>query len=130
MCRADITNTSVNYDLRSMCKAPHDDWKASIHRIVGRYMPGREVVLHDGLKCLAPLIRLRCEWTIGSLKEAKAVLVKLVLTMTEVDILEWITVLHFDSEIEVQLLQHVNLLYEQKTFLQDDVWVLELVHTV
>jgi hypothetical protein len=93
-------------------------------------MPGHNVELHDGLKVISPMIRLRCEWTVGSLKEAKAALVKLVLEMDVKDILQWVSSLHFDTETEVQLLQHVSTLFEQKTFLQEDSWILELVHTV
>lgn len=93
-------------------------------------MPGHNVELHDGLKVISPMIRLRCEWTVGSLKEAKAALVKLVLEMDVKDILQWVTSLHFDTETEVQLLQHVSTLFEQKTFLQEDSWILELVHAV
>ena len=130
ICRTDILGTSVNYDLRAMCQPPDDGWKRDLQRILGRHMPGQNVELHDGLKLLSPMIRLRCEWTVGSLKEAKAALVKLVLAMDVKDVLQWITSLHFDTETEVQLLQHVSTLLEQKTFLQNDSWILELVHAV
>ena len=130
ICRTDIVNTCVNYDLRSMCKAPEDDWKVDIHRILGRHMPGHDVELHDGLKIMSPMLRLRCEWTVGSLKEAKAALVKLVMEMQVDEVLQWITSLHFDTEIEIQLIQHISVLVEQKAFLQNDAWVLELVHTI
>ena len=130
MCRADMTDTSVNYDLLSMCKPPMDDWKTELQRLVGKYMPGKEVEMHDRLEQVVPLIRLRCEWTIGSLKEAKAHLVKMVVDMELDDVLMWISSLHFDPEVEIQLIEHVTAITEQKLFLQDDVWILELVHSV
>ena len=130
ICRTDILHTCCNYDLLSMCKPPEDDWKMDIRRILGRVMPDRQVDLHVGLKQVAPLIRLRCEWTVGSLKEAKCVLVKLMADMPVNDVLEWVSLLSFDDDIELQLVEHVSKLVDQRLFLQNDGWVLELVHSV
>ena len=130
MCRVDIVGSAINYDLRSMCKPPETGWKQDLLRLLGRHLPGKEVEVSDRFKNVAPLIRLRCEWCLGSLKEARAVLVSMVLKMPVPEVLHWITVLNFDSDIEARLLEHVSTLLDHTAFLKEDTWLLELSHTV
>ena len=130
ICRTAITSTSVNYDLRSMCKPSENGWKRDLMRLTGKWMPGKDIIISDRFEIVAPLIVLRCEWTIGSLKKARRILVELIRELTLRDVLHWVTVLNFDPAIEAQLLEHVSTLMNHKHFLKEDTWLLELTHTV
>lgn len=130
ICRTDIASTSVNYDLRSMCKPPEEDWKRNLTRLAGKWMPGKDIIISERLEIVAPLIMLRCEWTIGSLKKARRVLVNLIKDLPLRDVLHWVTVLNFEPSVEAHLLEHVSTLMHHKEFLNQDTWLLELTHTV
>lgn len=93
-------------------------------------MPGKDIIISERLEIVAPLIMLRCEWTIGSLKKARRVLVNLIKDLPLRDVLHWVTVLNFEPSVEAHLLEHVSTLMHHKEFLNQDTWLLELTHTV
>tara|TARA_B100001250_G_C19815878_1_gene798358 strand:- start:6415 stop:6696 length:282 start_codon:yes stop_codon:yes gene_type:complete len=93
-------------------------------------MPGKDIQITERFAKVAPLIELRCEWTVGSLKKARAILVDMILHLTLPDTLHWVTVLNFEPAIEAQLLEHVSTLMHHKSFLKEDTWLLELTHRV
>lgn len=131
ICRVHITSTSVNYDLRAMCKSPETGWRRDMARIVGRYLPGKDIVISERFCKVTPLIKLRCDWCIGSLKKARAILVDLLAELPLADVLHWITVLNFDPSVEAQLIEHVSTLMRHKEFLgNEDEWLLKLSHVI
>jgi len=130
ICRVEIKSTSVNYDLREMCKPSEVGWKRDLMRLVGRWLPGKDIVISERFKVVAPLIVLRCEWTTGSLKQARLVLVNMLNEMSLSNVLHWITVLNFQPNVEADLLQHVSTLLHHKHFLGDDDWILHLTHVI
>ena len=80
---------------------------------------------------VTPLIKLRCDWCIGSLKKARAILVDLLAELPLADVLHWITVLNFDPSVEAQLIEHVSTLMRHKEFLgNEDEWLLKLSHVI
>ena len=93
-------------------------------------MPGKDIMISERFALVAPLIVLRCEWTVGSLKKARRVLVDLIRELSQRDVLHRVTVLNFDPGVEAQLLEHVSTLMHHKQFLKEDTWLLELTHTV
>ena len=130
ICRVHIKSTSVNYDLREMCKPPEIAWKRDLMRLVGRWMPGKDIIISDRFEVVAPLIVLRCEWTIGSFKRARRVLVDMISALPLKDVLQWVTALNFEPSVEAELLQHVSTLIPHKTLLGEDDWILQLTHSI